>query len=461
MERNSILVLHDGRELSDRVAGVLDGAGHKVSTFQTRQRGWDGHLGGIDCGLVVLDGDDASGAPGLVERMRSVDDNLPVIVVARSKSLQDAVGAMKAGAYDYLTMPVDEEKLRHAIGNAIRLYSLTKRVFLLENQMGWREGLDDMVGASPQMQEIFSMITMVAKSNATVLITGESGTGKELVAKAIHNHSPRKSRTFLDINCGAIPRELLENELFGHERGSYTGADKRYIGSCERADKGTLFLDEISEMDPMLQVKLLRFLQERSFTRIGGNDPIRVDVRIVAATNRDMDGEVSQNRFREDLYYRLNVVPINLPPLRERPEDIPLLAKHFLDKYSTRNEKIFLDFSPQSMDMLLAYDWPGNIRELENIVERVVVLHNDSRVKPAHLPRNLQEYKGARPVAPVQLEPSLAPLDSARIIPLELVEKYAIENALKRCLGNVSEAARKLKIGQATMYRKIKQYGLK
>jgi len=213
-------------------------------------------------------------------------------------------------------------------------------------------------------------------------------------------------------------------------------------------------------MDPLLQVKLLRFLQERSFVRIGGNEPISVDVRIVAATNRVISKDVEKGRFREDLFYRLNVVPIHIPPLRERREDIPLLAKHFLDKYSTKNEKIFMDFAPQAMEALTAHDWPGNVRELENIIERVVVLFNDSRVKLQHLPQAMQRIRshagpGALP------EPSMAPLDGQRIIPLELVEKYAIEVALKRCLGNVSEAARKLKIGQATLYRKIKQYGLR
>ncbi len=460
-EKSSILILHDSRQLPKVLDKALDGAGLKLNMAETRQRDWDQQLGGIDCGLLVLDGEDVSGAPGLIDRMRSYDDNLPVIVVTRSKSLDDAVLAMKAGAYDYLTMPVDEENLRRSIGNAVRLYSLTKRVYLLEYQMGWRQGLDDIVGHSHSMQEVFSMITTVAKSNATVLISGESGTGKELVARAIHNHSPRRKRTFLDINCGAIPRELLENELFGHERGSYTGADRRYIGSCERADGGTLFLDEISEMDPLLQVKMLRFLQERSFTRVGGTDSIKVDIRIVTATNRDLTKEVESGRFREDLYYRLNVVPVHLPPLRERPEDVPLLAKHFLDKCSAKNEKIFLDFAPQAMDMLMGYDWPGNVRELENIIERVVVLNNDSRVKPAYLPSTIQEARGPRISASSQLDPSMAPLDGGRIIPLELVEKYAIEAALKRCLGNVGEAARKLKIGQATLYRKIKQYGLK
>ncbi len=461
MNGHSILVVHDGRQLADGLKNELSTEGWKVVEMQSRAKEWMVEMGSVDCGLLALDGEDAGGVEQLIDKLRGIDDNLPIIVVARSKSLDYAVGAMRAGAYDYLPLPVDGEKLRHSVRNAIRLYGLTKRVFLLESQMGWRGGLDNIIGHSAPMQEIFSMITMVAKSNATVLITGESGTGKELVARAVHNHSPRRNKIFLDINCGAIPRELLENELFGHERGAYTGADRRYVGSCERADGGTLFLDEISEMDPLLQVKLLRFLQERSFMRVGGNDAIKVDVRIITATNRDIQKEVEEGRFREDLLYRLNVVPIHIPPLRDRKEDIPLLAKHFLDKYSSKNEKIFLDFAPQALDAMMGYDWPGNVRELENAVERIVVLNNDSRVKVSHLPKHIQQQGKTRNQTLAPIEPSMAPLDGGRIIPLELVEKYAIEAALKRCLGNVGEAARKLKIGQATLYRKIKHYGLK
>ena len=462
MERNAVLLMHDGKAPPPAVEKALQAGGWRVVSCPTRNADLHEKGRGVDCSVLLIEGDDAAGAPRLIERLRAGDENFPVVVVARSRSLDDAVAAMKAGASDYLSYPVDAEKLRRSVAQAMRLYGLTKRIYLLESQMGWRGSFDDMIGASHQMQEIFTMIQMVAKSNATVLITGESGTGKELVAKALHRHSDRSRGPSIDINCGAIPRELLENELFGHERGSFTGADRRYIGSCERADRGTLFLDEISEMDPLLQVKLLRFLQERSFTRVGGNEPVKVDVRIVTATNRDIAEEVRQGRFREDLYYRLNVVPIHIPPLRERREDIPLLAKHFLEKYSAKNDKIFLDFAPQALEAMVGYGWPGNVRELENIVERVVVLNNDSRVKLSHLPPFVAESRGRRESSSQGMaEPSMAPLDGQRILPLELVEKYAIEAALKRCLGSVSETARKLKIGQATLYRKIKQYGLR
>lgn len=460
MENVTLLVMHDTRVLSSQIDKTFSNAGFKVISMPTRRLNLLDKALSADCAVVVLESDDASGCPKIIERIKDVDENLPVIIVSRSRRVEDAVMAMRAGAYDYISYPGDPEKLKISIGRAKHFYDLTKRVYLLENQVGWRGAYDNIVGQSREMQEIFGVIEMVAKSNATVLVTGESGTGKELIAQAIHRHSLRNKAAFIDINCGAIPHELLENELFGHERGAYTGADKRYAGSCERADGGTLFLDEISEMDPLLQVKLLRFLQERTFTRVGGNEAIRVDARIIAATNKDIAAEVGEGRFREDLYYRLNVVPIHIPPLRNRRDDIPLLAKHFLEKYSTKNEKIFLDFAPQTVDLLMNYDWPGNVRELENAIERTVVLHNDSRVKVSHLPPAIQQGK-VKPTAASASDFSMAPLDGQRIVPLDLVEKYAIEAALRRCLGNVTEAARKLKVGQATLYRKIRQFGLR
>ncbi len=411
------------------------------------------------CIVIAVENPDEVSKDSFLKSIRQFDDNLPVIVLSRSKEVDAIVELMKRGVYDYLSLPTNPQKLALSVHNACRLYDLTKKVFLLEKQLGQVTHLDDMVGKSPAMQTLFQTIQNVAKTDATVLILGESGTGKELVAKAIHRLSPRDSRRFIDINCGAIPRELLENELFGHERGAYTGADKRYIGCCERANGGSLFLDEISEMDPSLQVKLLRFLQERQFTRVGGLEPIKVDVRIIAATNRNLQELASKNEFREDLFYRLNVVAIALPPLRERREDIPLLAQHFLEKYTQKNEKIFLDFSPEAMEALLQYEWPGNIRELENTIERAVVLHNDTKIKWQHLPDGMR--KKERTAIPLLFSTPMHKMDAEKILPLTLVERYAIEAALKACTGNVAHAAKVLKIGQATLYRKIKQYGIR
>jgi two-component system response regulator HydG len=394
-----------------------------------------------------------------VDVVRNFDDNLPIIVLADKGDVTQAVELVRQGAYDYFTEPLDLERLNTSLTHAVKMYHLTKKVFLLENQMGWRGNFDELIGHSAKMQEIFQLITSVAKSNATVLVTGESGTGKELVARALHRHSARNQKRFIDLNCGAIPRELLENELFGHERGAYTGADRLYIGSCERANGGSLFLDEICEMEPSLQVKILRLLQERSFMRVGGNDNIDVDVRFIAATNRDVMEEVKSGRFREDLYYRLNVVTIHIPALRERSEDVPLLAKHFLEKITRKNEKIFVDIHPDALMCLMNYDWPGNVRELENVIERVVVLYNDTQVKVKHLPLHIQTIK--RRTGDGASEPVGLFAANQSIIPLDLIEKYAIEAALQKCVGNVSEAAKKLKIGQATLYRKIRQYGLR
>lgn len=458
MSAEKVLVVHKKAKVSKEVGKILGKLEWQEKTVLPQDAMQSIKVEVPNCIIMEVDESWAEEALAIIKEIKTTDDNLPVIVVAEDADVENAVSFMKAGAYDYFNPPLVEEKIESILKHAAKTYELTKRVFLLESQVGWRGKFDDIVGHSPRMQEIFQLIASVAKSNATVLIMGGSGTGKELVAKAIHKYSDRTAKKFVDINCGAIPRELLENEMFGHERGAFTGADRRYIGSCEQADKGTLFLDEISEMDMLLQVKLLRFLQERSFMRIGGNERIKVDVRIVAATNKILSEEVQTGRFREDLFYRLNVVPIVIPPLMERREDIPLLAKHFLEKYSSKNEKIFLDFSLDAMEALIHYDWPGNVRELENIIERTVVLNNDTEIKLKFLPQYIQDCRKKKEAGSQDI-PGYA--DTQQIMPLDLVEKYAIESALRKCMGSVADAADKLKIGQATLYRKIKQYGLR
>ena len=414
-----------------------------------------------DCLVLLTESEKVDNA--LIEEIKQFDDNLPIIMVSPAKKIEEAIRLMKEGLYDYFGAPYDCSKLWLAIQNASRLYRLTRRIFLLENQLGAQTKLDQIIGSAPSMQTIYQIIKNVAQTNATVLITGESGTGKELVAKAIHRLGKRVSRRFIDINCGAIPSQLLENELFGHERGSFTSADSRYIGCCERADGGTLFLDEISEMDLSLQVKILRFLQERQFLRIGGNEPIKVDVGIIAATNKDLSQCVAKGTFREDLFYRLNVVMIPIPPLRERQEDIPLLAKHFLEKYSHKNEKLFLDFTAEAMSALIEYRWPGNVRELENTIERGVVLHNETKIKLSHLPSHFYPLKKKKENVAERTVLTLSSkiFSSKKVLPLTLVERYAIEQALEICTGNITLAAKRLKIGQATLYRKLRRYGIR
>lgn len=411
----------------------------------------------VDTIILNLSDGHVDRAMELINLNKQINEHLPIISVMSVSQVQDVVTLMKSGAYDVLEQPVLIPKLLAAIAHAIENYRLTRRVSMLESQVQWEGRFDNLIGMSPGMQEMFHMIKTVAKSNATTLILGASGTGKELVANAIHNHSERSSGRFVDINCGAIPKELLENELFGHERGAYTGADRQYIGSIERADGGTLFLDEIGEMDVSLQVKLLRLLQEKTFQRIGGTKKIDVDIRVIAATNRDLQAEVARGNFREELFYRINVVPITLPDLKDRREDIPLLAKHFLDQFSKENNRRFKDFTPQTLQALVNYDWPGNVRELENTIERVVVLHDDTKVKPAHLPRFIQKIE--------QRVPAQQAIDSAidpyqKVVPLAIVEQNAIESTLAKCNGDVVLAAKKLQIGQATLYRKLKRYGI-
>jgi len=408
--------------------------------------------------LLLLSTEENKVTEELIDEVKVIDDHLPIIVFSESEKVEDVVRLMKKGIYDYFIIPPDASHVTLAVQNACRVYHLTKRVFLLEKQLGLETKFCGIIGASPVMQTIYQTIKNVSQTNATVLISGPSGTGKELVAKAIHQNSKRVNRQFIDINCGAIPRELLENELFGHERGAYTGADRRYIGCCERANGGTLFLDEIGEMDVSLQVKLLRFLQERTFMRVGGTSPIRVDLAIVAATNANLAQAVKEGRFRQDLFYRLNVVGIEVPPLRERREDIPLLAKHFLEKYSDKNEKVFLNFEQNCMDALLQYDWPGNIRELENTIERAVVLYNDTKIKLEHLAENFRNPQGNKGTPMKNF--TMNQMGSEKIMPLVMIERFAIEQALQICSGNVATAAKKLQIGQATLYRKIKQYGI-
>lgn len=454
-----ILYIRGDGEPAKTVEKVLSGSKWAVKSCEPRTAPHLLEIGIPDC-VVLFSHEPIDSVQTLLEQVRRVDDNLPVIVILSARSAVDeAVQLMKRGAHDVVVWPVEASHLQRLLEHAIRMYRLTKRIFLLESQMGngWRGKFDDLIGQSATMQALFQMIHTVAPSQATVLITGESGTGKELVARAIHRRSKRAKMPFMDLNCGAIPRELLENELFGHERGSFTGAERRYIGCCERASGGTLFLDEICEMEPALQVKILRLLQERTFSRVGGVEKISADLRFVAATNRSIQEEVEKGRFREDLYYRLNVVPIHLAPLRERPEDIPVLAQNFLERFAHRLEKPFIEFSPEVIEILVEYQWPGNVRELENMVERIVVLNNDTRVKGKHLPPHIKKTPR---VAELQRTVALA-ADSQAILPLDVVEKYAIESALEKCVGNVTETAKRLKIGQATLYRKIRQYGLR
>ena len=305
-------------------------------------------------------------------------------------SVKTAVEALKAGAFDYLTKPLDIEELKILIEKAMDHYHLRAENLVLKERLGDRFDFARIIAASPKMKTLLETLAMVAPSDATVLIMGESGTGKEVVANAIHHNSPRAGEPFIKVSCAALPETLLESELFGHEKGAFTGAVARREGRFQLAHRGTIFLDEVGEMSPAIQTKLLRVLQEKEFEPLGSARTIKVDIRVIAATNRDLDREVKEGRFREDLYYRLNVVPLTLPPLRERREDIPLLADHFLALYREKNRKPVRDISGKALDLLVRYDWPGNIRELENCIERAVILSRDEVLVPADLPPQIR-----------------------------------------------------------------------
>lgn len=395
-----------------------------------------------------------------IELLRRKHSETPLIIITDAGSSSAAEDCVKLGAHDFLTIPIDFARLSMSVRNAVEFNRLINRYSKLES-MHEPCQFDGMVGVSGQMQAIYQLIRNVGKTSATAFIIGESGTGKELIARAIHQYSPRASKQMVVINCAAIPSELLESELFGHEKGAFTGAYKRKQGSMEIANGSTIFLDEICEMPLSLQSKLLRFIQERKFMRVGGNDSIKVDVRIIAATNKNPLHEVNTGRFREDLYYRLLVVPIEVPPLRERREDIPLLAMFFLEKFANQHGRKFFEFSPDAMKLLINYSWRGNVRELENTIESIVVLHDARVVMPNHLPEKIINHIPEYPEADkVEIQIKHLSFDKEEVVPFSEFEKRLIEQALKACDGCVVKAAKKLQIGQATVYRKIKTYGI-
>jgi DNA-binding NtrC family response regulator len=327
----------------------------------------------------------------VLKRVKELKRTLPVIMITATKTVRNAVEAMKWGADDYIVKPFDLDELRIVVQKAMATQELAKEVELLRSEIDKSLGFDDILGRSREMREIFGVIRQVASSRTTVLVTGESGTGKELISRAIHFHSPRKDKPFVTINCAAIPDALIESELFGHERGAFTSAYEKKIGRFELAHTGSLFLDEIGELSLPTQAKILRFLEEKEFTRVGGSKSIKVDVRLVAATNKNLEQAIKKGAFREDLYYRINVVPVAVPPLRNRKEDIPLLANHFVKHFQEENKRGPERISEEALDLLMNYDWPGNVRELENLIERVMALSSAETIRSEDLPINVRE----------------------------------------------------------------------
>ena len=402
----------------------------------------------MDIRMSVMNGIEA------LIQIKEYNPAIPILIMTAYSSVDTAVEALKAGACDYLTKPLDFELLKLTLERALEHKILKTENKDLKDQLSANYKLDNIVGRSKAMKDLVDMLVMIAPSEATALITGESGTGKELVAKSVHYNSSRKNFPLIVVNCAALNDTLLESELFGHEKGAFTGADKRHEGRFMQADKGTIFLDEVGETSAAMQAKLLRVIQEKEIQRVGGDGTITVDVRILAATNQNLEDDVETGNFREDLYYRLNVVTLKVPSLRERREDITLLAQHFLTKYSKKNRKKIIGFSPLAMDILLKYEWPGNVRELENTIERAVILLTGDNITEKELPSNITD--------PYSAKSDWVDKTSFVIgnMPLSEVEREAILATLEATGGNKSETARRLKITRKTLHTKLKAYGV-
>jgi DNA-binding NtrC family response regulator len=448
-----VLVIDDETGSRESMAIAIERAGLAVRTFDDAKKALEYLEENDGVRLAVCDLR-MPGTDGLafLNEVREKKLDLGVILVTGYGSIESAVEAMRVGADDYLTKPVDLYELRKRVMNLIEKEQLREEVSNLREMLDKRYGFESIVGRSAPMERLFEQMKMVAPTRSSVLVIGESGTGKELVANAIHRASPRRNERFLAINCGAIPSDILESELFGHERGAFTGAVNRKIGKFELSHKGTLFLDEISELYPELQVKLLRVLEERQVMRVGGSELIDVDFRLLAATNRDLEKEVVEGRFREDLYYRLKVVTLRIPPLRERPSDIPPLAEHFLTGFCQEHGKPLKRLSAEALEVLARFPWPGNVRQLRNVMESVVVFHQGEEVGAADLPAEVRDAQA--------LSATGSPVQSVVGTPrtMEEIERQAILETLERTGGHRAKAADLLGIGLRTLQRKLKDY---
>ena len=390
----------------------------------------------------------------VIKNLKAIDPDLQCIVITGYATVSTAVDAMKAGAYDYLMKPFNGTEVLMLLKRVMELQDLQAENSQLKRTLNQRYGYENLIGNSEGIQMVCSLIEKVAETDSTILILGESGTGKELVARTIHYNSPRKNKPLIPINCGAIPETLLESELFGHEKGAFTGASTTRIGRFELADGGTIFLDEIGDMSPTLQVKLLRVLQQREFERVGGVRTIKVDVRIIAATNIDLEHAVHEGKFREDLYYRLNVIPVVIPPLRERADDIPLLMDHFLSHFNKTKKRDIKGFSPAAMDILISYPWPGNIRELENLVERLIILKGNGTICPDDLPDKFISHtlnnEGALHITLPETGVNLKDV-------VEEFENNLILQAMQKAQGVKNKAAQLLSLNRTTLVEKLKK----
>jgi two-component system NtrC family response regulator len=448
-----VLVLDDEKNYLLILEAMLEDAGYAVTALDDPELGL-AYLEESEVDVVITDMKmpKVTGQQ-VLEHLKKNYPHIPVIIMTAFGSIEGAVEAMKLGALDYVTKPFSNDELMLTVAKAAQFATAQRENVMLRASLAERFGAHQIIGSSKALRRVLDLVMRAAPTRSTVLITGESGTGKELVAKALHYSSPRKDGAFVSVNCMAFNPGVLESELFGHEKGSFTGAVARRRGRFELADGGTLFLDEVGELSADLQVKLLRVLQERKFERVGGSESIDVDIRIVAASNRDLREAVNQGEFREDLFYRLNVVHVEMPPLRERREDVPLLAMHFLERYARENSKTFIGFSPEAVEYLSAYEWPGNVRQLQNVVERCVVLAASEQIEVEDLPAEIKDeesqYKSAVDLLPVQID--LADT-------LEKIEAALIRRALAKGGFVQVKAADMLGVSKSLLQYKLKKY---
>jgi DNA-binding NtrC family response regulator len=461
MSKANILIVDDDPLVADSLAVFLRRRHYEVAVETDSHRALRVLRDKTPIDLLLSD----VNMPGLdgfalLKEARKADPSLVVVLLTGYGTIESAVKAMREGAEDYVTKPVIDEEMLLTVERALKRRSLTQENEQLKRQLNRSLKLENLIGSDHRMRKIYETMATVAATRATVLISGESGTGKSLIARAVHHASPRKQQPFVEVNCGALPESLLESELFGHRRGAFTGADADRLGKFKRADGGTIFLDEISTASAAFQVKLLRILQERRFERLGDDESIEVDVRVLLATNIDLKAAVQRGEFREDLYHRINVVNIVIPPLRERRGDIPLLADHFLRRYTRENEKPIDGVSDDALSKLVAYEWPGNVRELENAIERAVVLTRGERLTPEDFP---PEISGQQPAANNNAAFDFRP-DGRTIVPLKKAlegpEKEIIAATLASVNWNRQKAARLLDINRTTLFNKMRKYGL-
>ncbi|SDH69625.1 sigma-54-dependent transcriptional regulator [Desulfosporosinus hippei] len=449
---NKILVIDDEEHLCWALEKGLRQEGYQVITATRGKEGLE-LIQKETPSLVLLDlkMPEMDGLEVLV-KARELFPKLLVIMITAHGSIDTAIEAMKLGAIDYISKPFDLNELKIVVRQALMVSRLREEVVFLRSELNKKHGR--ILGNSPAIQEVNNLIERVADSNATVIITGESGTGKEVTALSIHNLSYRREKSYVPINCAALSETLLESELFGHEKGAFTGAVSRKLGRFELADKGTIFLDEVTEMPLSMQVKLLRVLQERQFERVGGTESIKVDVRVIAATNRDPMDCIKRGTFREDLYYRLNVLPIHIPPLRERSEDISLLTMHFMQKFNPSQEQMI---SPEALTLLMNYEWPGNIRELQNVIERSVILSQGQEIKVQHLPKEIQKVENKKSDA----DQGLILNFPDKGISFDEVERELILKALEKSRGNQTKAAQLLGLTRSALLYRAQKYQVK